>query len=345
MKLPNGFGSIYKLSGKRRKPYRATITVGYKDNGSQIRRTIGYFETRTDAINALTEYHEDPQAYKNKDILFKDLYNIFYKRKENENLSESSMKAYDYVYSKCTSLENRVFAELRTEDYLNLMEAMKMTYSIKKKFKILLSQMYDVAIENDLMNKNYADFIKVRRSDNDVKHTKNIFTKEEIDLLFEKAEHIKNCDTILMMIYSGIRVGELLKIKKTDVDLEDHSFIAGIKTEAGKNRYIPIHDKIYPFFKRRLEMDLDSEYLIVGTKKDEEYNYRTYRDTFDIAMEQLGMKHTPHECRHTFATLMDNAGANKNSITKIIGHTSYVTTSKFYTHKDKDELKKAISNI
>lgn len=62
-------------------------------------------------------------------------------------------------------------------------------------------------------------------------------------------------------------------------------------------------------------------------------------------MEQLGMDHKPHDCRHTFATLMDNAGENKVSIMRIMGHTSQDITDKVYTHKDIEQLKKAIDLI
>ena len=62
-------------------------------------------------------------------------------------------------------------------------------------------------------------------------------------------------------------------------------------------------------------------------------------------MEQLGLEHKPHDCRHTFATLMDNAGANKVSTKRIIGHASKDITDKVYTHKDIEEFKKAVDLI
>ncbi|WP_146553674.1 tyrosine-type recombinase/integrase [Rummeliibacillus sp. SL167] len=57
------------------------------------------------------------------------------------------------------------------------------------------------------------------------------------------------------------------------------------------------------------------------------------------------MTHRPHDCRHTFATLMDNADANKLSIKRIMGHASKDITDKVYTHKDIEQLLKAIDLI
>ena len=62
-------------------------------------------------------------------------------------------------------------------------------------------------------------------------------------------------------------------------------------------------------------------------------------------MDKLEMTHTIHDCRHTFATLLNNADANPTAIKNIIGHTSFETTEKIYTHKNIEELKKAIDLI
>lgn len=87
-----------------------------------------------------------------------------------------------------------------------------------------------------------------------------------------------------------------------------------------------------------------NEYLIYDIDY-KPFKYDRYLDHFKTLMDQLGMKHKPHDCRHTFATLMSNAGADMVSLQKIIGHASYNTTANTYTHKDIDELKKAIDLI
>lgn len=70
-----------------------------------------------------------------------------------------------------------------------------------------------------------------------------------------------------------------------------------------------------------------------------------YRDHFLIIMNELGMEHKTHDCRKTLATFLSNAGANPTSIKRILGHNSYTITEKFYTHKDIQELQKAIDLI
>ena len=60
MKNPNGYGSGYKLSGNRRRPWTARVTVGWTDDGKQKYKNIGYYEERSDAMIALAQYNNDP---------------------------------------------------------------------------------------------------------------------------------------------------------------------------------------------------------------------------------------------------------------------------------------------
>lgn len=60
-------------------------------------------------------------------------------------------------------------------------------------------------------------------------------------------------------------------------------------------------------------------------------------------MDKLSMSHTPHECRHTFRSRMDSAGANKRCIDLIMGHSSKDVGERVYTHKTVRELHEAIS--
>ena len=150
-------------------------------------------------------------------------------------------------------------------------------------------------------------------------------------------------DTILIMIYTGLRIGELLLIKTADVDVANRTMKGGLKTAAGKNRIIPINKKILPFVaKRQAE---GHEFLVVNYENKQMKYWNYYEENWKIIMEQLGLEHKPHDCRHTFATLMDNAGANKVSIKRIMGHASKDITDRIYTHKDIEELMKAIDLI
>ena len=91
MKLPNNYGSIQKLPGTRRKPYRVVKTIGWDDNGKQIRKTIGYFETRTLALQELALYNENPYDIDQRTITVEKLH----KKWKEEKYPKIAVKTQD----------------------------------------------------------------------------------------------------------------------------------------------------------------------------------------------------------------------------------------------------------
>ena len=134
----------------------------------------------------------------------------------------------------------------------------------------------------------------------------------------------------------------MIDLKISNVNLEAQTMIGGTKTAAGKNRLIPIHSKIFNIVQKRFEMS-KSGYLF-------EYNGKhlcetQYREFWAGIMETLKMNHTPHECRHTFRSRLDSAGANKVCIDRLMGHKSNGTGERVYTHKNIEELRLNIELI
>ena len=340
MRLPNGYGSVYKLSGKRRKPFMARKTIGWNDDGKQVYRTIGYYETKKLALQALADFNNNPYDIEVSELTFNDVFEKW-KEQKYKDISRSAINAYNACFTHSKQLYDMKFVNIKTIHLQTVIQDCNKGYETLRNIKSSFNQLYKYAMENDIVNKNYAPFVNIGKKSGD--NSRKPFTSKEIEKLFKVEESIPFVDTILIMIFSGLRIGELLQLKSSDIDLENATITGGIKTDAGKNRVIPINHKILPFIKKRLSEN--NEYLMVNSfgRKMTYSNY--YFDKFMHIMEQLNMDHRPHDCRHTFATLMSNSDANKTSIKKIIGHSSYVTTEKIYTHKDIEELRKAIELI
>ena len=162
-------------------------------------------------------------------------------------------------------------------------------------------------------------------------------------MLWDNVKVLDYTDAILILIYTGMRINELLKLEKKNVNLENNTITGGSKTDAGKNRIIPIHPKILPLIIKRMENKTD--YLIPNKKESGAYIYNNFRQNeFVRIMEQLGMEHTVHDTRHTFATLISNVSNNETAITGIIGHTNINMTKK-YTHTNIEEMRKEMEKI
>jgi len=343
---PNGFGNISKLSGKRRRPFRARVTTGWEldeDKGKlkQLYKPIGYFKTRQEALLALAEYHKNPYSI-DQAITFSELYGKWSEEKFKKTNSKSTINGYNAAYNHSTDLYDTKFTEIKKPHMQSVIDQCEKGHGTLKKIKVLFNQLFKYALENDIVDKDYSKFVEI--GENESESTRRPFTQDEIALLTNNVDRMDFIDTTLIMIYTGLRVGELLLIKTADIDIENRTMKGGLKTAAGKNRIIPINKKILPYIAER--KDKGHEFLIVNHENKQMKYWNYYEEKWKIIMEQLEMPdHRPHDCRHTFATLMDNAGANKVSIKRIMGHASNDITDKVYTHKDIEELKKAVDLI
>lgn len=340
MKNPNGYGSVFKLTGNRRRPWCARITIGWNDEGKQQYKTLGYFEKRQDAMTALAEYNKHPYDLNQNTVTFAEIYEKWSKKKF-ETISTSRIKGYGTCYNICTPIHDMKFVDLRTYHLQGVIDNASKNYGTNRQIKVLFSQLYQYAMKNDIVDKDYSMFVEIGK---DTKSTKRKpFTKEEIDLLWKYSKHIPILDTVLIMIYSGMRISELLTIKSKDVDLESRAMIGGIKTEAGKNRTIPIHKKIVPLIEKRLEDGYD---FLISTKQNKPFTYDQYlRRHWNTSMERLNLDHSSHDCRHTFITAADNCGINPITIKLIVGHSRGSDVTASYTHKDVQQLIEAIDQI
>ena len=340
MRLPNGYGSIIKNKGNRRKPYQVRITRGWDDNGKQLYSTLGWFEKREEAIIALAEYNSSPYDIEANKETFTDVFEKW-KLEHYTKVSDNAIVNYNLAYKYCKSIHKMRFKDIRLTHLQAIIDNSGKGYPTRKIIKALMNQLFSFAIKNDIVEKKYSQFVDVGQ--NEGKINRKPFTKEEIKKLFDNVDKLEWTDTVLIMIFSGLRVGELLDLKTENIHLEERYMVGGLKTKAGRNRIIPINKKIEPFIRKYYNPK--NEYLITNFKGNQmQYpNYR--REKFDNVMEKLRMKHNPHECRHTFASLMDSAGANKLCLKRIIGHSSQDITEDVYTHKTIEELIETIDLI
>ncbi len=341
MRLPNGFGSIYKLSGNRRRPYVARKTVGWDDNGRQLFYIVGYFEKRGYALQALTEYNKHPIGER-RDVTLGELYKEWSTSKF-EKLASKTQESYITAWKHLSTLEEMAVKDIRTSHIQNIIDSMSrqgLSRSSCHKVKVLASLLMKQAMADDITMKNYTEFVSLPENE---KKGKQVFTDLEIHKIEEAAKRDEWANTILILIYTGMRISELLGLTKFNIDIDNMLITGGVKTDAGKNRIIPAHPKIQQYI--QYWHSIPGSYFIQrnGDKVRANY-YRKY--LYYPTLEQLGVhKLTPHATRHTFASLLGRAGANTKAIQEIIGHADYSTTANIYTHLDIGELRKAIESI
>lgn len=346
MRLPNGFGSVYKLSGKRRKPWVARKTIGWNNNIEKgtcypIYKIIGYYENKKDALKALVEFNENPNIFDNTNITFKEVYEKW-SDKKFENISRSHVLGYRAAYKVCNSIYDMNFKNIKTTHLQDIIDTCGKNYPTLRKIKVLFNQLYSYALKNDICDKDYSKFIDIGK--NTTSKEKDKFSSDDINKLWKMVESNEYVQVILILIYTGVRISELLDLKKEDINLEkQYFFVRKSKTDNGV-RQVPIANKILPFFINWYKKPND--YLIC-TNDNKKMVYRNYLDSYwKPFIDELSLNYTPHSTRHTTISLLAAANISQTIIKKIVGHSGAMTlTEKVYTHFDIKPLLDAINSI
>lgn len=339
LRRKNGSGSVVRLSGRRRCPFEVRVNTRMDERNYPIYDVLGRYAERDEALAALLEYNKNPYDISNNKVTFNDVYKLWYDWKYvhgKKKYSNSSIACTRAAYNKCEDLYSLVFKDIRTPQLQAVLNNDKYSHAMLEHVQNLFNQMYKYAMQFDIVEKNYSQFAFIPKEDDDEHGVP--FTPEDIEKLWNNLDK-PYVDSVLIFIYSGFRITELFTMPLSDIDINNMTFKGGIKTAAGKNRIVPIHSKIQPLVLNRLK---DAQGNLFNVAKP------AYYDLFNKALLMSGISdtHTPHDCRHTFATMLDNAGANHISIKRLMGHSSgNDITDKIYTHKDIEQLRKAIELI
>lgn len=324
MRNPNHYGTVTKLSGKRRKPWVA------REGTSGRQHPIGYAETREEAMILLAEYNSEPWNLDASTVTFEQLYELWKKRRAYK-LGASYQHCLYVAHTHCKKLYNLKYKDIKSYQMQNVIDDCERSYSTKSNIKSLFKHLDKYAFELEIISKMNSTIV-IGGKIPDLE--KKIFTEDEICRIWEhEGEWIADCTLILL--YTGFRIMELLSIPRENVDLDNEIIKGGIKTSAGKNRIVPIHPRIKPIIERMMGDCLIGKFI----------SDAAFRWHWKPFMEKMGMQHTPHECRHTFRSRMDSADANKVCIDLIMGHKSRDVGERVYTHKTIEELKEAIRLI
>lgn len=366
---PNNSGTVVKLSGKRRNPYCARVMSEDRDliTGKKKQVCIGTFETREEALNALSIYSlqrssrisEDEARSLAPDLFdeiqkktqkrvptFKEIYDILYKE-EISKLSKSARDGYSSWIKKFKPLHNRAINNISLADLQIFFDNAKYGNGLQVHMKVLCSKIFKYAVIHQYIKRDddYTSYIKVVEYKESKKHYP--FSIEEI-------KQLKQLDTpeahiMLIYIYTGCRASELIKIDRSNIHIDEPCnddgtemiisyIVTGSKTEAGKNRIIPIHDDIKQYV-------IDE--LIKPKKRliDTSYNNISTRAVLPKINNVLGTKHTMHDARKTFATLCQLNNINIYVRKKVLGHKMNDITFDVYTNESKNILYEEINKI
>lgn len=360
-KRENGSGTIIKRKYANSTKYVAWSPAKYiieNDQMKLVRIQIGTFLTKKEAREALDLYNKHPTTKFN--FTLSDVYEDW-KKVAFEDISKQTQTSWTTSWEKikvCNSpaLSDRYIREITTGDLRQLLDfyanerevpgkdgkivtVQPLSKSYITKIKALLTQLFDHAVENNIIDRNYATLVKIPKMEAGKRRAMT-------DLEFAKLEKgwaaAPGGDACLVLCYTGFRVTEFCELTKFSYDPVNKTLRGGMKTEAGTDRLVPVHSKILPIVER---WHKESKGPLYARPDGKAYNKDTFaRGVWGPCMKSLGLPDDlkPHSARHTFGTKMAAAGARPEDIQRILGHADYSMTANTYINQDVTTLKSAV---
>ena len=317
-KRGNGQGSVYQLANGK---YAAVVTLGYTvDNGILRRKTISkQFTKKTEAIQFLPELRKSFSHP--KDMKIHDLHEIYEQSHDYDKLSASQKKKLGIAWTRLKEIEFFEIGKLTVDDLEKVINAQTNTYYPAKDMKTVLSHLYQIAIKKEIVEYNKALYIDLPDVPTPQLHC---WTDEEVALFWEDYKMNPFTAYILIMCYAGLRYGELATQMLENIHLDDNYMVGGIKSDAGRNRDIPISNRIKPVIEKLLNSGKLKKKLL---EMNEDNFYRQY---WEVIHRLNVHEYPPQTCRHFFFSSLIRGSVNPSIVTKIGGHSDYSTTMRNY---------------
>lgn len=289
---------------------------------------LAYFEKQKDALQYLEKFNASPTTLFKPEIpnnkhKFSQIYDLYISElKQMKELGPQSYRSRQAAYKHLKKLHNMIFENITLDDLEGEIKNLSyLSSSSINNIRVLLRGMYFTGMRHKYVTEDISALMITTYS-KEVKTEHLPFTDEEIEKLWQHRDYFY-CKVFLILIYTGMRINELLNMKTEDVHLEEQYMVGGSKTEAGKGRIIPIADKILPL------LDVSGDYLIM--LDNDKVSYQKARKMIEEPLKNIGLNHYFHDTRHTCASLMERAGIDMLHRKLILGHKSKDITDR-YTH-------------
>lgn len=367
-KRENGSGSVYKRSDLRRRPWVAVapakLDIGDDDKLRAERQVIGYYATAAEARSAIADYLKNPTTKLNITLeqLHEEWLPIGYR-----NISDQLKYNYNSCWYKLRTLYKTKFRDIRTGDMQAVIDyydsdharegragktvvdkdnnpVMRgpLSFSSISKIKALLTLMYGYALQNDIVNKNYASFI-VLPEPGEAK--KERFTDLELQQIKKAIGSIPMADLIYVMCCTGHRIGEFVSLTAADVIHHNGHMLlyGGNKTDAGGRKLVPVNTAVQPIVEEWIKKGGDTIFC-----RDDGSPWTTdrFREKFKDCLAEIGVRVlTPHATRRTFSTRLSASGARPEDIIALMGHTNFEVDIKHYINQEVETLINVVEKL
>ena len=322
MRRCNGSGNIIKLSGARRKPW--AVRVPYRNEQGRVRqRYLSYHAKAAEAQAALDEWcrtHTAPETDRANQTL-QQVYDAWAAWKYPK-IGPQAQDSHRAAWLRLSHLGAKRIRDIGIDDLqgcLDLALEAGLAPATVGKIRVTMRSLMAYAMQRDIIVKDYSQYVQLPAAG--ARQEKNALSEPQLRRLEQlAAAGVPMADTVLILCYTGFRVGELLDLTPFAYQSEGgvDYLVGGKKTDAGRDRVVPVHPKIRPYLLAWLARKGDR---IVCKDDGGAWSVSGYRKHFQIVVDALGCPQaTPHWCRYTMASLLHHANADPLAVRRILGH-------------------------
>ncbi|MBT4277419.1 tyrosine-type recombinase/integrase [Candidatus Falkowbacteria bacterium] len=247
--------------------------------------------------------------------------------------SIKTIKSYLYYITGLLKTANKNPKNIKTDDIRNYLEKMVDKNSASSTINLAYSA-FKFYFEKILRRRFFVNIPRVKKS----KKLPTVLTRNEIGEIFAVIQNVKHKLLLGVMYSSGLRVGELINIKVSDLDFENK--ILKIRTGKGaKDRVTIFSDKIISVLKKYIKNKDKNDYLFESSRGGK-LTERSVQKVFKTALNksEIKKKASCHSLRHSFATHLLENGTDIRYIQELLGHARLETTQ-IYTKVSNNMIK------
>jgi len=328
-KRGNGQGSAYSEKGSWT---ARVLEYWYVDDNGKNKPKFKYktgFKTKTEAVKYISTLESNislKHNEKKKVPTLNDLWRL-YEKASLPRLSNDKQVAYKGAKKKLVSIFHTPINLLTIEDLQDVIDGKASTFYPAKDMKTVISHLYNLAVPEGHVNVNLSEYVKLPELIE--KEARKFSDEEQAALWALYANNDKFVRYILLMIHTGMMPGELLAIKKVNVDLKTQTINYGIKTKKRKKTPMILPDDIIPVITDILS---DDGHKLIHINKDNFYKQ------YYACLERAGcVKIPPYSCRHTTGSVLGVSKIPAAILKELMRHAKFSSTER-YIHVDTSDM-------
>ena len=357
----NGTGCAYY--DKKHKYWVAQMIDGYRDPSDPskqripIKKTKGGFKRREDALAYCVSVKAEKNNPKPVDKTLQEIYDLW-EPWYSPRVDPDTFGCYRAAFAHFKPLHGKIIRSISAGELQQCMDDCPRGHRTHQNMKCTAGLLWAYALDFNYADRDVTENLYIGKG---ASVQREPLTDIEVEKIRKEIGKDRYAAYVYALCYLGYRPGEMLEIRKDQVHQETINkqktwyIVEGKKTEAGRDRVVPIHRKIVPIIKKQLETE-GTDYLFpmhVFNKKGEFTGYKVMNDNyfnkyaFRPLADRLGIpkNKVPYSARHTFSDKLKDAEGTDKVKASLIGHSDYKFTQKKYQSTNLDELKKAMDSI